>query len=586
MNARPKVMPDVVAALTGGAPRRLVAKLDAQPRMAESWVWAQEHDEWTVQAPGGDVVALTAVGGLVQATDNARCSCLLSPRCLHVLAVITLLDVSDATVAAEDPKETQSGEPAVATTLSPEQVDIARGAWCAAAEILTAGAGSAGAVTQAELLRAIHGCRAVGLHRAAAAGLRVVQLIRDLRDERPHFQLSALATQLFDLLDTASTLSHTGEGRAVEPSTIGVARRSYELVGNIRLHGLFTEPVIAPGYAGVVTYLADNDQRIWSLSDVMPAEAGRAVAAYDAAAAIGDASLAHRELCREGLFVQNATASADGRLGSGASVKAVRAGASPWSGAQALWDTPFSEQITQAFSGDKPPVAAFLFGQAQIVGMDGEGIIVAAERGDGSAVAIRCIAPSDHTVLAYRDNLRFLARAQGLRFVFVARILPDLPKTVALLAIGEPDGADENEDRPQLRLPPSWGQRCCLGLDRLVQGHFSHLDVEPTRVQLAPVLDPLDPLRRRLLRFVLGGRETLPPESFVGVEREAALLERRMMPTAASTLRKLARATQTAARNTSGVRRAVNAGDVAEAWRSAMAYERAASRFLRRSELL
>lgn len=571
---RPTILPDAVAVLTAAAPRRIVAKLDAEPGMAGAWAWADGGDTWTVTAPGGEVVTLKATNGCVRTADDVRCSCLLSPKCLHALAVVTSLAVGGLEETSE-PEPADAGPEPAGAALTDEQMEAARLAWRAGSEILAAGASAAGAIAQAELLRAVHACRASGLHRAAAAGLRVVQAIRDLRDERPEFALAALAAHLFDLLDTAHTLSG---GAPADPARIGVARRSYSTVGNLRLRGLFTEAVIAPGYAGVVTYLADDSRRVWTVPDVLPGEAVRAVGAYEAPAGLGDASLPHRELGRDGLLVQNATGSADMRLGAGAAVRAVRSGPSSWRDSTALWDEPLGEQLGRAFSGAE---GGLLFARGRVVGAGGDDLVVAIEH-DGSTTAIRLIAASGHAALAYRDNMRLLARAPGLGVSLVARVVPDRARTAVLLAVGAGDD-EEATDGPRLRLPVAWGGRCNVGLDRLTQSYVTSARPAPERVELVDPIDPLESLRRRVTRFALGGRATLPPEALAIVEREAVLLERRLMPAGARALRALGAAAVTAARTTSGERRAGDAELLASRWLSIYAYDREASRVLRRA---
>ena len=181
--------------------------------------------------------------------EMISCSCLLAPKCFHLLAVASVLELLEEMLSEPD-----EVEPERALDLAPEQIEAAKATWRAGALLLAAGASGAGAVLQAELLRAVHECRATGLHRAAAAGLRIVRAVRDLRDERPEFALGAFAEQLMDMLATSRALA---DGMS-DPAMLGAARRAYASLGNLKLSGLFTEPIVAAtGYAGVVTYLVD-----------------------------------------------------------------------------------------------------------------------------------------------------------------------------------------------------------------------------------------------------------------------------------------------------------------------------------------
>jgi len=221
-------------------------------------------------------------------------------------------------------------------------VTAAVAAFRAVAGVLAAGAEASGAFAQAELLRSIHACRGAGLHRLAAAQTRALRSIRELRADRPEFALAALTADVRDALAVAHALAGGAiepEPRAVlrpaappdrlgiDPALIGTARREYAPVGELRLSGVLAEAILArSGYAGAITYLADERGALYTRADVVPGDAIRAIAAYEAAAAFGDAALPHRELCRSALVLPAATASADGRLGAGRRVRAVRTG--------------------------------------------------------------------------------------------------------------------------------------------------------------------------------------------------------------------------------------------------------------------
>ena len=52
MGDRPKVTPGFVAEASERAPARLVKKLDASPRLADAWTWAEADGGWTVTTDG------------------------------------------------------------------------------------------------------------------------------------------------------------------------------------------------------------------------------------------------------------------------------------------------------------------------------------------------------------------------------------------------------------------------------------------------------------------------------------------------------------------------------------------------------
>jgi hypothetical protein len=405
----------------------------------------------------------------------------------------------------------------------------------------------------------VHGCRAAGLHRLARDGVKLVRGLRDLHGARPEFTLGALTALLKDLLLCGFVI--TQPALEAPERWIGAARRTFAPVGNLRLWGLFTEPVIAgTGHAGVVTVLCDARGRLWSAGDVLPGPASRARYAYDATAALVPVS--HRQLGREGAYVQGATASEDGRLGAGAGVQAVRAGPSAWTdeASEALWTVPLARQLDRAH---EPGGRDLMFVTATVLGADRDALRV---RLDG--LDVRLTAPSDHPELAYRDNLRMLARGPGLRLRLVARLRRGPVRALAALAAGPVPG---DEGTPVLVLPPEWAGRLNLGLDRLQSAHVRGVASTPVelRVDEAPQPDPLEPLRRRLERLVLGGRGTLPPEALAAGDREIASFECCYLPTAGAARRGL---TAAALPRGSGA-----SEGLALAWLSAATYERAAT---------
>jgi hypothetical protein len=562
-----KIAADVAAGLMKALPSRLVAKLDADPAMASRWKW----DGDGVETDKGERVRLQVEAGIVR---GVTCSCLLSPKCLHVAAVVATLEPAEtaATVAA-------APEPAAATafTASP----AAARAFAVCADVLATGAEATGAVAQAELLRAIHACRSDGLHRLAAAQTRVLRSVRDLRADRPEFALATLAADLREALLVASQLA-TG---AATPELVGRARRDYEAIGNLRLRGVFTEAIVArTGYAGAVTYLADERGALYTRADVMPGDVGRAAGAYDAAAGIGDAVLPHRALCRAGLFVSDATASADGRLGAGKAVRAARAQEpSQWTdpGIAARWQRSLDDQLAAiaaadaAVDGARPAGWDLVFVDGAVFGA----VLVVGDRALELATAL------EQPMLAARDNLGVLARAPGLRVRAIGRVRLALPGRIELLAIAPADG------ETRLAFPEAWQGRANVHYDRLAvpspTGAQASGAASVATVVAAPAIrarpvagDLLEPLRRRLERVALGGLVTLPVHALPELERDAAVLADRALRAGADALRGLGAFAATAERTMTGERRAVDRGGFARAWLRAAVYDDAARRRL------
>ncbi|MBL8606910.1 MAG: hypothetical protein JNL38_06300 [Myxococcales bacterium] len=585
MTDRPRAHPTLLAALTKATPARITKKLDASPRAAEAWAWAAAEGRWTVTTDAGEVVTVT--GAVVSEVGQLGCSCLLSPRCFHVLAVASALavDEGDAAEPAAAPAPAgaapEGGRPAPFEPGAAQRA-AARAALAASEERRARGASGAGAVVLGELLRAAHEARACGLPRLGAAAMRVAQGVRALREERPEFTLDGHTAALLELGVVALALA---TGRA-DASHVGVARREYEPVGSLALVGLVAEPVIATGYAGVVSYACDGAGRVWTVNEIGPsADAARALSAYGMAVRMGDTSIPHRALVREGLFVEGATGSRDRRLGAGSRVKAVRSGPTTLDheAVSALFRAPLDEQIARAYASLEGPLeersaaATLVFAEVEVVGAEPRALVVAAARPDRAPLAVRLVAPSDAPELAYASNLRLLARAPGLRLRVAGHVVAGAPRTLAaVLAASAPAGEATavvgGEASSQLTLPSEWGGRVCLGLDRLQAAHVAVAPGASPRAlpEAASRLDPLAPLRRRLERVALGGSRTLGPGAQRSVDHERGDLGRAMMPEAARALGALAVA-------------AARRERLAEAWLSLAVYERAATRHLLRA---
>lgn len=274
--------------------------------------------------------------GTVTDPAQARCTCLLAPRCLHLAAVLGACPVADPESAPESVGENSggtegpegNGAPSPVTTdagtpasvepvtsaapaapvarLSPARITAASGLWSAATAVLAAGVPAAGAIPQAELLRAAHTARLAGLHRAEAAALRVVRGLREARVGHAGHRLADLVAALRELLLTTGLLA-AGDG---SPELIGSARRGYRPGGALRVHGVCREPVIsATGYGGVVTHLVGDDNRWFSVADVKPGGSARARGAATAPVTVGATVLDHAQLSRGGLLINGATVS-------------------------------------------------------------------------------------------------------------------------------------------------------------------------------------------------------------------------------------------------------------------------------------
>ncbi|MFF8293192.1 hypothetical protein ACF068_28775 [Streptomyces sp. NPDC016309] len=563
----PEVLAEAVEGLTGRLRKKLDAAVESCGELARPGadgtltVRFGEDAEVTVN-PGPP--------GVVTRAEQVVCTCLLAPRCLHRAAVLGAAPLAgpedlppaephgedgpdqdqdqdqrpdqdpaqgadatprpgpgtgpgtEAAAVNDDPdpgpaRGTASGAAAVpgppptaatvpAAPPTAAQLRAASALWQAAAGALAGGVPAAGAVVQAELLRAAHGARLAGLPRAEAAALRVVRGLRNTRDRRAALRLSALTESFRELLHvTGSVAAGTGG-----PALTGTTRRAYREGGSLRTYGLCREPVLsATGYGGVVTHLITPDGTPLQVSDVRPGGLARARGAGSASVALGGATLDHAGLARGGLLVVGATVSPDGRLGSGRGVKATPLRGVPWTEepAAALFAHP-AAQVVAARTADPDGAPEALLGcDVAVVAAVGDHLLVRELAEDGAvrsgAPLLRLLPGHPHPELAHTENLRRLRTCPGLRLRVLGR--PDLSRAATLraLAVGPVPGAEYT-----LRLPEEWLGRADLGYDRLQGVHLPTGDRRPADDPAGPAGPVPDPLADSPLWRMRGLLET------------------------------------------------------------------------------
>ena len=576
----PPVAPEVTAALVAALSPRLRRRLDAATAKLAARPVSRDGDTYRVTVDEETTLELHAPGGSVTAVDDIRCGCLLAPGCVHRPAAAgaapvarpePAADAGDAVPSDEPPEEPPPSE----APATPRQRAAAAELWAAGAAALEAGVDGAGAVTQAELLAAAHAARLAGLPRPAAAAVSVVGRLRAARAADPAYRLADLTEALRELLATSHGIATATGPRLAELR--GTARRPYLPGGSLRLYGLFSEPVLAgSGHAGVVTWAADADGRLFRVPDVAPGGAERAAAAVERTVRLGDAALTHRELSRAGLVVSGATVSPDGRLGAGAAVRAVQAGGAGWHEPplDRLWAEPPHRQAERALAAAalpedrRPPGAELLFLDLTCrrpLRAAGGDVLLA----DCAGLPIHLAAADEDPALAHRDNLRLLATAPGLRLRVVGRLVPGPEPRLRLLAAGRPPG----EAGQALRLAEPRAH-VDLGYDRLQRTDLP----EPAAAAppgVAPAADeaahaPLHLLRRRTDRAVAAGRRALALPGTVGDDR--ARLRRAGLATGAGLIEELHRAAADRGRDVFGRLLPADADRFARAWLAAALY--------------
>ncbi|MEV6054323.1 hypothetical protein [Streptomyces sp. NPDC052107] len=552
----PPVAPSVTAELVAALSPRLRKRLDAGIAKLADRPAFRDGDTVRIALDDDTDLELHAPDGAVTGADGIRCGCLLAPDCLHRAAAASAAPVAEETKSEEPEGSSQETTAAAEVPAEPEsadaeQVSAALALHAAAAAALEAGADGAGAVLQAELLRAAHTARLAGLHRAAASAVSVVTALRAARAADPTYRLADLVDGLRDVLSVAHRVPHAigAELAALR----GTARQPYRPDGSLRLYGLFSEPVLtASGYAGAVTWTADARGELYQVSDVAPGGAGRAVGAADRAVRLGDTALTHRELSRAGLAVSGATVSPTGRLGAGAGVRAVGASGAGWreEPLDRLWAVPVAEQLTRALNGGHD----LLFLEVTLLGTAAEAAGDCLLAGCGGVV-LRLTAAHDHPALAHRDNLRLLAAARGATLRVVSRLTPAPHPRARLLATEHPTQS---------------GTRVDVGLDRLQRADLPSAPASP--VQAAPGAEeaPVHLLRRRVQQAVSGGRRVL---SFPGdAAADARRLSRSGLATAGGLLEELHAAAAERSRDVFGRLLPADPDRFARAWLAAARY--------------
>ncbi|MFD7396309.1 hypothetical protein ACFV60_14885 [Streptomyces virginiae] len=531
----PPVAPEVLAEAVENLTARLRKKLDAATEGCAGGAVLEADGTVTLRF-GEDALVTLRPGpaGTIATADQATCSCLLAPRCLHRAAALGAAPLADTppepaaepepgpagdpTAAAADP--TGSTEPAASAApagpvgatvpatpaLTAAQLRAAGALWHVAAEALAAGVTAGGAVVQAELLRAAHTARLAGLIRAEAAALRVVRGLRAAREHRAGQRLGDLTDAFRELLHTAGLLA----AGSADPALTGTARRAYAPGGSLQVHGLCREPVLsATGYGGVVTHLLAADGTPYSVSDVRPGGLARARGAGSASVALGGATLDHAGLARGGLRIVGATVSPEGRLGAGRGVRATPLPGSAWTEQPAarLFARPAAEAVAALLADPDAAESTLLGCDVTVVGAVGEHLLVRETRPD--APLLRLLPAHPHPELAHTENLRRIASYPGLQLRVLGR--PDLDRTATLrpVAVGPVPSAEHT-----LRLPEEWLGRADLGYDRLQGAHFPQGAAAPVPLPAAEGPDPLadSPLwrvRRLLETGVAGGRRAV-----------------------------------------------------------------------------
>ncbi|MCX4458992.1 hypothetical protein OOK58_44710 [Streptomyces sp. NBC_01728] len=83
MTTLPPVTAEVAAAALDSLPTRLRKRADSAASKAANWPVATTDATVVVRVDDATTVTLTTTAGVVTSAEDAVCSCLLAPACLH-----------------------------------------------------------------------------------------------------------------------------------------------------------------------------------------------------------------------------------------------------------------------------------------------------------------------------------------------------------------------------------------------------------------------------------------------------------------------------------------------------------------------
>lgn len=587
----PPAVPEVVAAAVESLSTRLRGRLDAAVTALTAADVTTTADG-AVRIPCGNdaLVTLTPdTTGTLTTPEQAYCTCLLAPKCLHRASVLSACPVAEApavnAVTAPEPRESgpaaaEDGPPPpapepAAAPVPPDRTRAAAELWAVAASVLSAGTANAGAVLRAGLLRAAHSARLAGLHRAETAALDLVRLLRAARAPGHAHDPAALVTALHELL----LVTHLLRTCDPDPALTGPLRHHHRPTGPLRLHGVCREPVIrTDGLGGVVTHFVDAEGRWYSLRDVQPGGAARAVRSGTAHVALRTFLSDHFRLSRGGLILSGATVTADGRLLPEKGVRATVAAGRPW---REWAGTAPGDLIccdVRILAGGE---GTDLFAEALPFGRTPDPAPRTAETSP-PVPPLRLLPAHGHPSLPHGANLHRLRAHPGLRVRIVGRVDPARVTTLRPVAVAPVPGTEAT-----LRLPDTWQGRADLGYDLLEDDHFPrNLPAPPPPAEPPSATSPLWRMRRLVEVAAEGGRATTAEAAHGSdLRTQAAALRRDGLTTGAALLTTLATTAANRSRNLFGRLATSDPDTYAKHWLAAATYLTEAESTLARATL-
>lgn len=533
---RPKITQLLLADFMENLPRRIRKRIEKSPQAAINWAWNYQKDRTIVTSENGE--RITLVGDVLQNAQQVTCSCLLTPRCYHVFACLTILCVVEddrESVAQKLEAKATSEEDEV--TIGEEQYDASVQAFDILSEILTSGCCNVGLILEAKLLRMIHKAKSVSLHRLAGNATYLYKQIQCLKQQQTHDVVAAMRESLLTahVLMTKTTCAK---------KWIGIGRRSYREIDQRKLFGVFSIPIVSDnGYTGISTWFTDDESNLWSINSVQPGSSEEIYAYYHCAPDLGDLSLTHHHLSRSQIFIKNARASFDHRLSAHKNAKAVSGGTCSWDTSQVkkLWDIPLEKQLATL----KEKQHNFLFFHAKVERITREHLYLEIVN-DASYAQYkwRIYLPKIPDCLdAYKNNER-LPLDQDVQCV-----------------------ARKEYDKITLIAVRFAAQHYNFSLDRLP--HTSSSINEESSLSFTK---PLNLYQRRVRGVVLCGVSSLTND--LDMRKEIFVLQKNMLKTAVVLMQDLSKTAQRPQRNAIGFRPDLDEKQFALSWLKLAMYEK------------
>lgn len=573
---RPRIASLVLSELIDATPSRVRKRLEKEPNSADGWIWQKTPEGFHI-ACGDENVSFKTVSGVIESSSDVSCTCLLSPRCFHVLACASLLSPSEQSrpndTNSPSPQNLKSETVEAQVPVTSEMRESALQAKAELAALLRVGGRRADLLRQSGILRAAHQCRATGLINLANALLGLLESIRRQRGLSVMADARELAIGFGNALRLSEALIRN---QSIPLHVVGQARRQFVESDLKKLLGICAEPVMtSSGYAGIVVHFLtdaptslDSNQGFCSIHDVRPGDHQLIAQAYRGGIDMGNITLQAFEVCRSQISVQNLTVSRDGRLGKGTQTRwASRSHSSeldPFSTGR--FSLPVHEQIESIFQMSSTPQDYRVAGwnliafTCTVLGPQGSSLIVSIA---GTPRPWKLRIALDVPQLPFRDNLSLLARCPGLTIRCVGRVRLNAAGEVDLLAIAA--GSTSNSEsrdheevsagspaKPELNLPDEWHGLCNIGCDRLESCHvrgvnrwsediLTHDNSAPPRDDSdGSALDGLEPLRRRHIAIALGGKNGIADLASESHRRDKAEFIERHQHTASEILDMLA----------------------------------------------